>query len=318
MADLTKTKQEATRKGFGRGLLKAGQESDKVVALCADLTESTQISLFKQEFPERFVEVGVAEQNLVSVASGMAAIGKIPFVSSYAAFCPGRCWEQIRTTICLNNQNVKIVGSHAGLGVGPDGATHQALEDIALMRTLPNMQVFSPADSVEAEKITLAIAKTKSPSYIRLARQDSPVFTNKDYPFKIGEGVKIKDGHQLTILSTGVTTWHALQAAAELKKQGVDAEVLHFPTIKPLDKKLIIQSAKKTRRFITVEDHQIAGGFGSAVAEVISEEFPIPLTRIGVENKFGQSGTPEELFRLYGISSTNIIKKAHELIKKTS
>jgi len=316
MTSTKKIQEEAMRKGFGRGLLKAGQESSKVVALCADLTESTQMSLFKNEFIERFIDVGVAEQNLVSVASGMAAVGKVPFVSSYAAFCPGRCWEQIRTTICLNNQNVKIIGSHAGLGVGPDGATHQALEDIALMRTLPNMQVFAPADSVEAEKITLAIAKTNSPSYLRLARQDSPVFTNKDYPFKIGQGIKIKDGHQITILSTGIATWHALQAALELKKQGIDTEVLHFPTIKPLDEKLILQSAKKTRRFITVEDHQVAGGFGSAITELISEEFPIPIIRIGVEDKFGQSGKPEELLRLYGISSTNIIKKAHELIKK--
>jgi transketolase len=309
--------EEAIKVGFGRGLLRAGGLDNGIVALSADLVESTSMHLFKNEFPERFVEVGVAEQNLVTVASGMAAMGKTPFVSSYAAFCPGRCWEQIRTTICLNNQNVKIVGSHAGLGVGPDGATHQALEDIALMRTLPNMQVFAPADSIEAEKITLAIAKTKSPSYLRLSRQQVPVFTNPNTQFEIGKGIKLKDGHQVTILSTGTTTWHALQAGLKLKEHGIDAEILHFPTIKPLDKELIIQSAKKTKRFITVEDHQIAGGFGSAIAEVISESFPIPVIRIGVEDKFGQSGTPEELFRLYGLTSTNIVKKALELIKKT-
>ena len=309
---------EPIRLGFGRGLAKAAENDKNIVGICADLTDSTQMKLFKDKFPERFVEVGVAEQNLVTVASGMAAMNKIPFASSYAAFCPGRCWEQIRTTICLNNQNVKIVGSHAGLGVGPDGATHQMLEDIALMRSLPNMQVFAPADSIEAEKITLAISKTQSPSYLRLSRQDVPVFTHPESKFEIGKGVKLKDGHQITILSTGTTTWHALEAGLKLKDHGIDAEVLHFPTIKPLDKELIIQSAKKTKRFITVEDHQISGGFGSAIAEVISESFPIPLIRIGVEDKFGQSGTPEELFRHYGLTSTNIVKKALEILKRTS
>lgn len=309
--------QEAIKVGFGRGLLKAGREDPKVVALCADLTSSTQMDLFAKEFPERFVEVGVAEQNLVTTASGMSAMGEIPFASSYAAFCPGRCWEQIRTTIALNDQNVKIVGSHAGLGVGPDGATHQALEDIALMRVMPNMEVFAPADSVEAEKVTLAISKTKKPSYIRLSRQEVPVFTNPKAKFTIGKGITLKEGHQVTILATGTASWHALQAGLQLKEKGIDAEVLHFPTIKPLDKDLIIQSAKKTRRFVTVEDHQIAGGFGSAVAEVVTENFPIPIVRIGVEDKYGQSGKAEELFRLYGITSSNIVKKALELIKKT-
>jgi transketolase len=310
-------KKEPIKTGFGRGLLQAGKEDPKIVAICADLTESTQMNLFKDEFPDRFIEIGVAEQNLVSVASGMAKMSKTPFISSYAAFCPGRSWEQIRTTICLNDQNVKIIGSHAGLGVGPDGATHQALEDIALMRVLPNMQVFAPADSNEAARITMAVAKTKSPSYIRLSRQAVPVFTQELGEFKIGEGIKLKDGHQITILSTGTATWHALQAGLKLKEEGVDAEVLHFPTIKPLDKRLILESAQKTRRFVTVEDHQVAGGFGSAVAEVISESFPIPIIRIGVEDKYGQSGTPDELFRLYGITSTNIVKKAHQLIKAT-
>ncbi len=318
LENLKKLPKEAIRKGFGRGLLAAGKLDSKVIALCADLTESTQISLFKNEFPERFIEVGVAEQNLVTVGSGMASQDLIPFVSSYAAFCPGRCWEQIRTTICLNNQNVKIVGSHAGLGVGPDGATHQMLEDIALMRALPTMQVFAPADSIEAEKITKAIAKTKHPSYLRLARQDSPVFTDSSVKFEIGKGYRLKDGHQITILATGTTTFIALEAAFKLKQEGIDAEVLHFPTIKPLDSELIIRSAKKTKRFITIEDHQIAGGFGSAVCEVLAEHCPTPVIRIGIEDKFGQSGTPEELFRHYGLTSTNIIKKAHQLIKSTS
>ncbi len=308
--------QESIRAGFGRGLLKAAQEDKNVVVLTADLAESTNVGDFRDEFPERFIDVGVAEQNLVTVGSGMAKMGKVPFVSSYAAFCPGRCWEQIRTTICLNDMNVKIIGAHAGLGTSPDGATHQALEDIALMRVLPNMQVFAPADSVEAELITLAVAKTKSPSYIRLTRPDVPVFTNPNHEFKIGEGARIKAGQDVTILSTGTATWHALEAGIKLKDHGIDAEVLHFPTIKPLDEDLILESAKRTGLFVTVEDHQVAGGFGSAVSEVLSENLPIPLVRVGIENKFGQSGTPDELFRLYGITSTNIVKKAVELIKK--
>lgn len=308
--------KESTRVGFGRGLAKAGKKDSNIVALCADLTESTQISVFKKEFPERFVEVGVAEQNLVTVASGMAATGKVPFVSSYAAFCPGRCWEQIRTTICLNNQNVKIIGSHAGLSVGPDGATHQMLEDIALMRSLPNMEVFAPADSVEAEKIVEAMVSSKSPGYMRLVRSETPVFINPKSEFKIGKGVKLRDGHQVTILSTGTMSWQAWQAGLKLQEEGIDAEVLHFPTIKPLDVELILSSAKKTKNFVTVEEHQIAGGFGSAVAEVVSEHFPIPVVRIGVEDKFGQSGTPDELLMLYGLTTTNIIKKVKTLLAK--
>ena len=295
--------QESIRAGFGRGLLKAAQEDKNVVVLTADLAESTNVGDFRDEFPERFIDVGVAEQNLVTVGSGMAKMGKVPFVSSYAA-------------ICLNDMNVKIIGAHAGLGTSPDGATHQALEDIALMRVLPNMQVFAPADSVEAEKITLAVAKTKSPSYIRLTRPDVPVFTNPNHEFKIGEGARIKAGQDVTILSTGTATWHALEAGIKLKDHGIDAEVLHFPTIKPLDEDLILESAKRTGLFVTVEDHQVAGGFGSAVSEFLSENLPIPLVRVGVENKFGQSGTPDELLRLYGITSTNIVKKAVELIKK--
>lgn len=310
--------QEPTKHGFGRGLLKAAKLNSEVVGLSPDVARSVQMSAFAEEFPERFIEVGVAEQNIVGVASGLAATGKIPFVGAYAAFCPGRCWEQIRTTVCINNQNVKFAGSHTGLGVGPDGATHQALEDIALMRVLPNMQVFAPADSIEAEKITLAVAKTNSPSYIRLSRNPVPIFTNPVARFEIGKGYKLKDGHQLTILSTGTTSWLALQAGLKLKAEGVDAEVLHLPTIKPLDQELILNSAKKTRRFITVEDHQIAGGFGSAISELVAEHYPIPVIRIGVEDKFGQSGTPEELYLHYGLTTTNIAKKAHQLIKSTS
>lgn len=226
--------KEATRAGFGRGLKAAGEVDKNVVAVCADLTDSTQISLFKEAFPDRFIEVGVAEQNLVTVGSGLAAMGKIPFVSSYAAFSPGRNWEQIRTTICLNDRPVKIIGSHAGLYTGKDGATHQMLEDLALMRALPNMVVLAPGDSIEAEKMTLAMAKDKRPNYMRLAREATPVFTTAETPFEIGKAYVFDKGTDVTIIATGTMTYQALLAAEKLFKDGIDAEVLHVPTIKPL------------------------------------------------------------------------------------
>src|SRR5688572_27459389 len=263
--------QEPSRAGFGRGLLAAGQADKNVVALCADLTESTQISKFAEAFPERFVEIGVAEQNLVTVASGMAAMGKIPFASSYAAFAPGRSWEQIRTTICLNDRPVKLAGSHAGVSVGPDGATHQMLEDIALMRSLPNMVVVAPGDSVEAEKATRAIATNGKPSYIRLAREKTAVFTTAHTPFEIGKAYVLREGTDLAIMATGTMTYQALVAAEKLAKDGVNAEVVHVPTIKPLDATTIITSARKCGRVLTVEEAQIAGGFGGAIAELLTE-----------------------------------------------
>ena len=303
---------EPIRKGFGRGLLEAGKRWPQVVALCADLTDSTQISLFKKEFPARFVEVGVAEQNLVTVASGMAAMGKVPFASSYAAFCPGRCWEQIRTTICLNEQPVKIVGSHAGISVGPDGATHQMLEDIALMRTLPHMVVVAPGDSVEAEKATLAIAHNGKPSYIRLAREATPVFTTADTPFEIGKAYVLREGGDIALMATGAMTYHALVAAESLAKDGIQAEVVHVPTIKPLDDDTIIASAHKCGRVITLEEAQIAGGFGSAITELLSEHLPMPVRRMGMQDRFGESGKPTELLQHFGLTATHIALKAHE------
>lgn len=306
-------KQESNRKGFGRGLLKAGEANEQIVGACADLTGSTQMAAFRDAYPERFVQVGVAEQNLVTVGSGLAAGGKIPFVSSYAAFCPGRCWEQIRTTICLNERNVKVVGSHAGLSVGPDGATHQMLEDIALMRVLPHMKVFAPADSVEAEKITLAMAAEDSPNYLRLSRADSPVFTTDKTPFKIGKAYVYKSGKDLTLIATGSMTYHALMAAAILAKDGIDAEVLHVPTIKPLDEDEIIGSVHKTGAAITVEEGQVNGGLGGAVAELLAERYPAPLKRIGVKDRFGESGKPDELFEKFGLTAPHIAMAAHEM-----
>lgn len=308
---------EATRKGFGRGLLKAGQQDENVVAACADLTESTQMHLFREAFPERFVEVGVAEQNLVTVGSGLAAMGKIPFVSSYAAFSPGRNWEQIRTTICMNDRPVKIVGSHAGISVGADGATHQMLEDIALMRVLPNMVVVAPGDSVEAEKATLALAADKRPGYLRLARADSPVFTTQQTPFEIGKAYVYHEGADLTVIATGTLTFQALVAASILAKDGISAEVIHCPTIKPLDAVTILQSVRKTGLVITIEEAQINGGLGGAIAELLAEEHPTPMKRLGIRDRFGESGKPEELLNHFGLTAKHIAMAAHDLMERT-
>lgn len=306
--------EEPIRKGFGRGLKVAGEADPAVVALCADLTDSTQMTSFKESFPERFFEVGVAEQNLVTVSSGLAAQGKIPFCSSYAAFCPGRCWEQIRTTICLNDRPVKIVGSHAGISVGPDGATHQMLEDIALMRSLPNMVVIAPCDSKEAEKATVAMSEDKRPNYIRLAREATPVFTTDQTPFEIGKAQIFREGSDVTIMATGTMTYQAMVAAEKLAKDGISAEVLHCATIKPLDEKAIIASARKTGHVVTAEEAQITAGLGGAVAELLSEKMPARLKRVGVKDRFGESGKPGELLRAFGLTYTHIAMACHELL----
>lgn len=305
---------EPNRKGFGRGLLEAGKHNDHVVAACADLTESTQMHLFRDAFPERFVEIGVAEQNLVTVGSGLAAMGKIPFVSSYAAFSPGRNWEQIRTTVCLNNMPVRIIGSHAGVSVGPDGATHQMLEDIALMRALPNMVVIAPGDSLEAERATLALAKDSRPAYMRLAREATPIVTTDKTPFEIGKAYVYDEGSDVTIIATGSMTYQALLAAEQLYKEGIEAEVIHCPTIKPLDATTILKSIKKTKRVVTVEEHQITGGLGGAVAEFMSEHYPVPLRRVGVLDRFGESGKPEELLEHFGLTAKHIALAVHKVM----
>lgn len=307
--------KEPIRKGFGRGLKVAGEKNEQVVAACADLTESTQMHLFRDAFPERFVEIGVAEQNLVTVGSGLAAMGKIPFVSSYAAFSPGRNWEQIRTTICLNDQPVKIVGSHAGISVGPDGATHQMLEDIALMRVLPNMVVVVPGDSVEAEKATIALAADKRPAYLRLAREATPIVTSPETPFEIGKAYVYATGGDITLVATGTMTFQAMVAAEMLFKNGIDAEVIHVPTIKPLDAVTILRSVEKTKHVITIEEAQINGGLGGAIAELLSEEFPARLKRLGMRDRFGESGKPDELLEHFGLTATHIALAAHDMLK---
>lgn len=307
---------EPIRKGFGRGLKRAGELDENVVAACADLTDSTQMSLFKEAFPDRFVEIGVAEQNLVTVGSGMATMGKIPFVSSYAAFSPGRNWEQIRTTICLNDRPVKVVGSHAGVSVGPDGATHQMLEDIALMRVLPNMVVICPCDSVEAEKATLAMAKDPRPNYLRLAREATPLFTTADTPFEIGKAYVYAPGTDITIITTGTMTYQALIAAEQLYKDGIDAEVVHVPTIKPLDAETILRSVRKTGCVVTAEEGQIIGGLGGAIAELLVENHPVPMHRIGMKDRFGESGEPDELLTHFGLDAKHIRLAAHHIIER--
>ena len=305
---------EPIRKGFGMGLLEAGKRWENIVAICADLTESTNMHFFAEVFPERFVQVGVAEQNLVTVGSGMAAMGKIPFVSSYAAFSPGRNWEQIRTTIALNDQPVKIIGSHAGVSVGPDGATHQMLEDITLMRALPNMVVIAPCDSVEAEKATLAMAADKRPGYMRLAREATPVFTTENTPFEIGKAYVFREGVDVSLVATGTMTYQAMEAAKLLAKDGIEAEVVHIPTIKPLDEQTILESAHKTRHVVTAEEGQINGGLGGAIAELLSEKMPTPILRVGMKDRFGESGKPEELLRHFGLDADHIAMSAHRLL----
>jgi transketolase len=317
LADLTKEiKQEPIRKGFGKGLVAAGKLDENIVAACADLTDSTQMSLFKEAFPERFIEIGIAEQNLVTVGSGLTIMGKIPFVSSYAAFSPGRNWEQIRTTVCLNDRPVKIVGSHAGVSVGPDGATHQMLEDVALMRVLPNMVVIAPCDSIEAEKATLAMAKHPRPNYLRLAREQTPIITTLDTPFEIGPAYVFKDGSDVTLIATGTMTYQALVAAESLIKDGIKAEVIHVPTIKPLDAETILKSVRKTGAAVTAEEGQIIGGLGGAIAELISEEFPVPVKRIGMRDRFGESGEPSQLLKHFGLDANHIRMAAHSVIDK--
>lgn len=306
---------EPNRKGFGEGLLEAGQLDESIVGISADLVESTQVEPFAKAFPGRYVEIGVAEQNMVTVASGLAAVGKKPFTTSYAGFSPGRNWEQIRTTICLNQRNVKIVGCHAGVSVGPDGATHQMLEDIALMRSLPNMVVVVPCDSLEAKKATLALAKTYKPAYLRLAREKTAVITTEETPFAIGKAEIFREGKDITIVACGPLVYEALKAAKELADLGIEAEVINSPTVKPLDEQTIIKSAQKTNLVVTVEEAQVIGGLGGAVAELLGDKHPCKLARVGVKDRFGQSGTIAELWQEYKLDSPNILKVAKALYK---
>ena len=312
--------QVPIRKGFGQGLLEAGEADEKVVGLCADLTESTQMNFFAEKFPERFIQVGVAEQNLATVASGLAAMGKIPFCSSYAMFSPGRNWEQIRTTIAYNDRKVVIVGSHSGISVGPDGGTHQALEDITLMRTMPNIDVVSPCDAIEAKKATLALAKTKKPAYLRLVREKTPIITTEETPFSVGKAEIYWTPDvglaQVGIIVTGGLMHGALWAAKELEVEWIKTKVMNISSIKPIDSEAIIALAKECKAIVTVEEHQTIGGLGSAVAEVLAQNFPIPIEFVGVRDLFGQSGTPAELIKHYGMDKNSIKEAVKKVLKR--
>lgn len=310
--------QKPTRAGFGEGLLEAGKKDKNVVALSADLTESTQVLPFAKEFPERFFQMGVAEQNMASVASGLAAMGKIPFIASYAMFSPGRNWEQIRTTVAYNNVPVKIAGAHAGISVGPDGGTHQAVEDIALMRVIPRMVVLNPCDAIEAKKVTLAAALTKDPTYVRLAREKTPVMTTTETPFEIGRAFPFylpEGSYQLAIIASGPLLYQALMAAEEMKKKGVKVGVLNLVSIKPLPEEDILKFVNDVKGVVTVEEHQARGGVGGAVAELLALRNPKPMRFIGVQDQFGQSGEPKELIAHYKMDTVSILAALEDLLQ---
>ena len=314
---MTKKELRSTRDGFGEGLLEVGIQNKNVVALSADLTESTRTNLFAEKFPKRFIQVGVAEQNMVSVASGMAVMGKIPFVTSFAIFSPGRNWEQIRTTICYNNTNVKIVGSHAGVVTGPDGGSHQMLEDIALMRVLPRMTVFSPADFAEAKQMTLEAVKINGPVYLRLSRLSVPDLALQGLSEKelsAWSAKSLQEPVEVGIIATGHLVCHAQQASGELEQEGIKTEVLNLSVIKPLNEKNILEFAKNSKAIVTVEDHQLAGGMGSAVAEFLAQNYPIKIGFVAVKDQFGQSGTAKELLRHYELDSRAIKEVVYKLL----
>jgi transketolase len=299
-------------------LVEAGKKDENVVVLCADLTDSTRSSYFKEQFPDRFVEIGVAEQLLVTVAAGMANYGKIPFISSYAVFSPGRNWEQIRTSVALNDVCVIIAGAHAGISVGPDGATHQALEDIATMRSMPNMVVIVPADAIETKKATVELAKLNKPAYLRFAREGTPVFTTEKTPFKIGRAETFWEGSdpQVAIIAAGPLLYEALLAAKALKKAEIESLVINSHTIKPIDVQTIVRAAKTAGAVVTVEEHQVTGGLGGAVSEVLAKNFPVPIEMVGMPDSFGESGEPDELLEKYGMKAKDIVQASKRVIKR--
>jgi transketolase len=308
----------ATRQGYGEGMVAAGEKDENVVVLSADLKESTRSILFEERFPDRYIEVGVAEQALATIAAGMANYGKIPFISSYAAFSPGRNWEQIRTTIALNDVPVKIGGAHAGLTVGPDGATHQMLEDISIMRAMPNMIVIAPCDAIEAKKAAIEAAKNGKPTYLRFAREKTPVFTTEDTPFKIGRAETYWESKdpQVAIIACGPLVYEALLAAKELEKKGIESLVINCHTTKPLDEQVLTRAAKTTGAVVTVEENQVNGGLGGAISELLSKNFPIPMEFIGMPDCFGESGVPDELLEKYGMKAKNIIEAVKTVIAR--
>ena len=311
--------QKPTRNGYGDGLLELGKKNSNVVVLCADLIESTRSEPFAKAYPERFVEMGVAEQNMASVAAGLAAVGKVPFISSYAMFSPGRNWEQVRTTICYNERHVIVAGAHTGVSVGPDGATHQAIEDIALVRVIPNMTVIVPADALEAKKATIVAADIHGPVYLRFAREKTPVFTTNGTPFEVGKAEIFWQSDKkpdVAIIGCGPLVHNAILAAHELEKEGIKSVVVNNHTIKPIDEKTIVRVAKEAGAIVTVEEHQIQGGMGSAVAEVLAKNHPVPIEFIGVQNRFGESGSPAELVEHFGMGVIHIVQAVKNVVRR--
>ncbi|MFC1638713.1 transketolase family protein [Patescibacteria group bacterium] len=300
----------ATRDGFGAGLVEAGERHSEVYAACADLTESTRMKEFKERFPERFVQLGVSEQLLVALGAGLALAGKVPFLGSFAMFSPGRSWEQVRNNLCLNGANAKVVGSHAGLTVGGDGATHQALEDLAITRTIPNLTVVVPCDAPQARQATLALAEHVGPAYLRLGRGKIAPLTTDGTPFEIGQAQTFREGTDLAIIACGTVMHEALAAAEELAGEGLDCRVLNMHTVKPMDRAAVLAAAEQCGAIVTVEDHQVRGGMGSRVAEILAEERPVPIQFVGVQDAFGQSGRPEELLAEYGLDAAGIKEAA--------
>lgn len=309
--------QVAARDGYGQALVELGGKNPNVVVLTGDLSESTRSHWFAEKFPDRFIEVGVAEQNMMGIAAGLALSGKIPFVSSYATFNPGRNWDQLRVSVCYSRANVKVAGAHAGISVGPDGATHQALEDIAMVRALPEIVVVVPCDAIEARKATMAIAEqVKGPAYIRFGREKTAVITTERTPFKLGRAEVFRDGVDAAIIGSGILVYNALLAAEALSKEGIECMVVNNHTIKPIDRKTITAAAKKCGAVVTVEEHQINGGAGSAVLEVLAETWPVPAERVGMPDSFGESGQPFELIEKYGMGKDSIIKAVKKVIKR--
>ena len=307
---------KATRDGFGEAILELGKQNSNIVVLCADLAESTRVSDFKNSFPEKFFEMGLTEQNMALVAAGMALSGLIPFMCSFAVFSPIGNLTQVRVSIAYNQANVKIVSSHSGISVGEDGATHQAIEDIAIMRAIPNMVVLTPCDFEEAKKITIAAAKYNGPVYLRFERQKTPIFTKKESTFEIGKAQILKDGKDVAIIACGSLVYEALLAANDLEKEGIYAMIINNPSIKPLDEKIVLEAAKECKSIVTVEDHQIKGGMGSAIAQFISQNFPVPIEFVGINDCFGESGNFEELRAKFNLDSHYIKEKVRQVLKK--
>lgn len=314
--DGDKLRKRPTRDGFGEGLVAAAKRDERVVAVCADLTESTRIEPFAKEFPNRYIEIGVQEQLLASMAAGLALAGKVPFIASYAMFCPGRAWEQVRTNICLNEANVKIAGAHAGVSVGPDGATHQAIEDISIMRCIPRMVVIVPCDATQTAKATEAVAQMVGPAYVRFGRDASPDFTTDKTPFEIGVAQVMRDGADVAIVACGILVYRALLAARDLANDGIDCLVINNHTVAPMDEGTILAAARRCGAIVTVEEHTILGGMGSRVAEIVAAATPVPIEFVGVRGVFGQSGTPEELIEYYGMDVPDIKETVHKVLAR--